>query len=159
MIGIAHSNLESERKSFINALIEYRKIKDHEIVVVFDGWKGGKEETTTIVENVKVIFSGIGERADDLIKRTIAKKKRKWIVISSDRDIINYAWSLECVPVNSEMFEEKMSEAIKYGMTEENYRNDEEDIYEDDTGYFRKKGNPRKPSQKEKLIKSALDKL
>ncbi len=151
--------MESQRNHFLNALIEYREKKEHDITVVFDGWKGGGKETSTVIGGIQVIYSGIGERADDVIKRIISSRRRRWIVVSSDRDIVNYSWSSDCVPVKSEIFERKMFETIRQEKGGSDLQQDENDIYEDEVSPFGKKGNPRKLSKKEKLVRNAISKL
>lgn len=135
-------------------LIEYKKIKGHDITVVFDGWKSGsgrEEQSTT--GSVKVIYSRLGEKADAVIKRIISREKQEWIVISSDREIMSHAWSCGSVPIPSSEFQSIIekhdtSKAGKYDLIEEGY----------DEG-FQRKGNPQKPSKKEKALIRARRKL
>jgi predicted RNA-binding protein with PIN domain len=138
----------------IDSLIEYRKRKGHNITVVFDGWKTGRaQENHSVIGEIKVIYSRLGERADSVIKRLISSGKRGWIVVTSDRDIASYAWASGSVPISSEDFlsaiEKKESvEGVSY----------DEDSNEE---YVKpgRKGNPKKPSKKEKAIKKTLSKL
>ena len=56
LMGIYHKDLESQRQRLVEKLIGYKKIKEHEITIVFDGWKSGsKEETHLTTGGVKVI--------------------------------------------------------------------------------------------------------
>lgn len=151
LIGIHHRDLEKQREILINSLIEYRKGKSHEITVVFDGWKTGEaRESRFVIGGIKVIYSRIGEKADSVIKRIISSERKEWIVVTSDREIAGHAWASGSVPVPAEDFlkatERKMSSF-----------SDEED--EEDYDEPRRKGNPRKPSKKEKALKRALSKL
>ncbi len=151
LIGIHHRDLEKQREILINSLIEYRKGKSHEITVVFDGWKTGEaRESRFVIGGIKVIYSRIGEKADSVIKRIISSERKEWIVVTSDREIAGHAWASGSVPVRAEDFlkatERKMSSF-----------SDEED--EEDYDEPRRKGNPRKPSKKEKALKRALSKL
>lgn len=151
LIGIQHRDLEKQREILINSLIEYRKRKSHDITVVFDGWKTGEaRESRFATGGIKVIYSRIGEKADSVIKRIISSERREWIVVTSDREIAGHAWASGSVPVPAEDFlkatERKMS-----------YLSDEED--EEDYDEPQRKGNPRKPSKKEKALKRALSKL
>jgi len=138
----------------IETLIEYRNKKGHNITVVFDGWKtGGAQENQSVIGGIKVIYSRLGEKADSVIKRIISSERAGWVVVTSDRDIAAYAWSSGSVPISSEDF----LNTIKKEHSEEDI------LYEEDEGdYFIKpgrKGNPRKPSKKEKAIKHTLSKL
>ena len=128
-------------------LIGYKKIKGHDITVVFDGWKSGsgrEEQLTT--GGVRVIYSRLGEKADAVIKRIISREKKEWIVITSDREIMSHAWLCGSVPVPSAEFQhilEKCDTSANgpYDLIEEDY----------DEGRQRK-GNPLKPSKKDKAL-------
>ncbi len=152
LIGVQHDDLGGERERLIRLLSEYKKIKGHDITVVFDGWKDGRgKETTFVTGGVKVIYSGLGEKADSVIRRTIAGRK-EWIVISSDREIASFAWAKDAVPVPSALFLSVLENI------EDSFSGAYEPIYEDE-GPLKKKGSPRKLSKKEKLLQRALKKL
>lgn len=113
LIGTAHNNLEKEREELIQALSQYAKIKGQEITVVFDGWKDGRgHETATISGGIRIIYSGLGERADRVIMRIINEERKAWIVITSDREIADYAYAREMSPVSSEDFEDRLVAAL-----------------------------------------------
>lgn len=154
MIGVYHNDLNRQREQFIQLLIEYKKIKGHDITVVLDGWKSGSgQEEQFTTGGVRVIYSRLGERADAVIKRIISREKQEWIVISSDREIMSHAWACGSVPVPSSEFQsilEKsdISAAGKYDLIEEDY----------DEGRQRK-GNPQRLSKKERLLMRTRKKL
>ena len=135
-------------------MIAYKKIKGHDITVVFDGWKsGGGREEHSVRGGIRIIYSRLGEKADAVIKRTISSEKKEWVVITSDRDIISHAWSCGAVPLSSADFEgilERNSAALpgEYDLLES------DDDTEDD-----RKGNPQRPSKKDKAIQRVLKKL
>ncbi|HQA04424.1 MAG TPA: NYN domain-containing protein, partial [Thermodesulfovibrio thiophilus] len=105
LIGILHRDLKKARQELIETLINYRKKKGHDITVVFDGYKTGPGmETVEYYGGVRVIYSGVSEKADDVIKRILKTEKLFWIVITSDRDIEKQAWKENCVPVSSSLF-------------------------------------------------------
>lgn len=136
----------------IDSLIEYRKKKNHDITVVFDGWKTGEgQESQSVTGGIKVIYSRIGEKADSVIKRIISSDRREWIVVTSDRDIANHAWASGSVAVSADDFLNALERKETSYFGEEEY--DEEYIE------TRRKGNPRKPSKKDKAILRALHKL
>jgi predicted RNA-binding protein with PIN domain len=104
-IGIQHKDLKAQREHFINVLGKYKTIKGNDITVVFDGWKSGSHREETLhTSGIKVIYSRLGESADHVIKRIIGTENKEWRVITSDRDIISYAWSIGSVPVSSAKF-------------------------------------------------------
>ena len=99
-----------------------------------------------------VIYSRLGEKADSVIERIITSEKKQWIVITSDRDIADYAWANESVAISSEEFTNILDKSGR--LTSDNLKPLEENEYE-----LHKKGSPRKLSRKEKAKKRALSKL
>jgi uncharacterized protein len=151
LIGIYHSNLEKQREMLINALIEYRKGKGHDITVVFDGWKTGEaRESQSTTGGIKVIYSRVGEKADFVIKRIISSERREWIVVTSDRDIAHHAWASGSIPVPSEDFLRAIERKESLFSGEEG---------EEEYSEPQRKGNPWKLSKKEKALKRAVSKL
>jgi predicted RNA-binding protein with PIN domain len=136
----------------VDSLIEYRKRAEHDITLVFDGWKTGEgKETQTVAGGVKIIYSKIGENADSVIKRIISSDRREWIVVTGDRDIAHCAWTVGSVPVSTEDFLEAVE---KKEVPDSVY-----DEYEQEYVAPSRKGNPRKQSRKEKAIMRVLKKL
>jgi len=72
--------------------------------------------------------------------------------VTSDRDIASHAWSSGSVPITSEDFLRAIEE--KQIKKEALYEEDEEE-----NGVIRRKGNPKRPSKKEKATKRVLSKL
>lgn len=145
------------REKLILRLSEYRKLKGHDITVVFDGWKsGGSREEALKTGGIAVIYSRLGENADYVIKRIIGRQKREWIVVSSDRDIAAFAWASGCIAVPSERF---MSAIDR---TSSNLEGEFELLDKDDyegRDERRGKGNSRMLSKKEKALARVLRKL
>ncbi len=156
LIGIAHKNLEKARNDIIEKLSEYTRLKRHDITIVFDGWKSGQgAETKMRIGNVNIIYSRLGEKADFVIKKILSDDIRPWIVISSDREISDFADKKDFVSIKSDEFEDKLDAF---------FNPDEEDVLKNDeidAGYrrHRRKGNPQKLSQKQKKKIDALKKL
>ena len=98
---------------------------------------------------IRVVYSRIGENADSVIKRIIKAEHREWIVVTSDRDIVRAVWSSGSIPISSEDFLSVLEP------TEQPYTDDEVTEYRT----YRRKGNPRTLSKKEKAIRRALRKL
>lgn len=145
-------------------LIKYREVKGHEIIVVFDGWKAGSGSENTVVKGgVKLIYSRLGENADSVIKRIISAEKREWIVVSSDRDIASHAWAAGSIPISSEDFRQSAGQSVgqSIGKTSAGGKgiSDLEDSGDDPESNIYVKGNPHRPSKKEKAVQKALSKL
>jgi predicted RNA-binding protein with PIN domain len=158
LIGTAHGNLEKARKDLIDQLQKYSLIKEHDITLVFDGWKSGhKDQTRTKAAHVTVIYSRLGEIADVVIRKMLTPDAKPWIVVSSDREIYDYAARKDFAAVTSDEFEDKLFTALH----SENIESipDMKDDDEDDPYPVRFKGNPRKLSRREKKKQQALKKL
>jgi len=169
VIGAVYCNLEKAREDLIDLMIQYELIKEHDITIVFDGYKAGKGlESKAVRGGIAVIYSKLDEKADEVIKRIITEDRKEWIVVSSDRDIANHAWAVNSIPVPSDAFIGIVSrkaagkgipgmagyEADIHGETAE-----WKDSGEHDEGAFAGKGNPYKLSKREKSVRRALSKL
>ncbi len=104
-----------------------------------------------MIGGVKIIYSRIGDTADSVIKGIISSKKHAWIVVTSDRDIADYAWTCGSIPVGAEDFLKIFNKEVLSESEQDKY----EDIYIEPL----RKGNPRRLSKKEKAILRALKKL
>src|SRR3990167_10170312 len=63
-------SFEETRNRFIENLYNYKKLKGHDITVVFDGWKSGyMTERREVTKGIKIVYSRRGEKADEVIKR------------------------------------------------------------------------------------------
>jgi predicted RNA-binding protein with PIN domain len=95
---------ETERKAFIAQLSKYGRIKDHEIIVVFDGGPSDwvyKER----ISGVLVVYSGPYQSADDYIKDYLAKRRTDdMLLVSNDRELIQRASQLSIESVNALYF-------------------------------------------------------
>jgi predicted RNA-binding protein with PIN domain len=147
--------MEKARDTLLDAVIEYRKVKNHDITVVFDGYKNGMAtQQLSFRDNVKVIFTRLGERADDVIKKTVTQERREWIVVTADRDIADHAWAAGSVAVAPERFMDIITRTHRINTDE--VREVEED---DEVERHERKGNPFRPSKKEKILRRILGKL
>ncbi len=150
-----HRDIEAERARFVEALSAYQKRTGHDVTVVFDGWRNGMSAapTRSVSGGLCVMYSARGQKADELIRQILGEDRRHWIVVSSDREVQSHAWAAGSVPVESEAFLRRL-EGPSAGR-----RPEEED--EEDEGHIeqRRKGNPRKPSKKQKAVERALRKL
>lgn len=138
LIGTAHGNLEHARNNIVADLEKYCKIRGHNITIVFDGWKdGGMDEAVSRSKYLTVIYSRLGENADSVIKRIIDCVRGSVIVVSSDREISDYALKHNMISLLSEEFERKMLSALG-----------DEDISEIDEEDFHFSGHRRAAKKK-----------
>jgi predicted RNA-binding protein with PIN domain len=156
LIGIAHNSLEKARNDIVEKLCQYSSLKEHDVTIVFDGWKTGQAtETKLRISNINIIYSRLGEKADFVIKKLISETTKSWIVVSSDREISSFANRKELVSLTSDEFERKLYSAL-YSVEEREIEDYDED---DDLMPVRQKGNPKKISKKQKKKIRALEKL
>ncbi len=144
--------LRWERDHLIDQLSAYQKVKPSRMTVVFDGWLGGwATEKKEIKRGIEVIYSRLGEKADEVIKRLVREKGSEAIVITSDREISKFAERMNAAVIPCEQFQEKL-EGSSRGV-EEDFKEEEEE------SGTKKKGLSRRPSKKEKRARAALKKL
>ena len=147
--------LENARNRLIEKLSRYKSQKNVSVAIVFDGWKGGMPtQNQEIIKGIKIIYSKLGEKADEVIKHIIANSSEEVIVVSSDREIRDFAEKHNTVSVSSSEFEKKIEEALFYQM--KGY--DEED-YEEREISTKKRGNPKKLSKAERKKRAKTKKL
>jgi predicted RNA-binding protein with PIN domain len=144
--------LQQERDRLIDRLSTYGNIKKSEITVVFDGWQGGwPTEKKERRKGVEIIFSRVGEKADEVIKRLVKERGSGLTVITSDREISKYAERMAAAVIPSDQFKERMENASL--RIEKAFENEEE------RRGLKKKGPSRRLSKKDKRKLSALKKL
>ena len=153
LIGTQHRNLQQKREDLIRQLTAYRTLKGHDITLVFDGWKSGsRHQVQTVAGGVRVIYSRLGDKADDVIRTMIEQERKEWIVVSSDREIMDHAWKNSSVPVPSGKFMHFLEQA-------DNDLACADEFPEEDDSAHQQKGSPRKRSKKEKALMRVLNKL
>jgi predicted RNA-binding protein with PIN domain len=106
--------LQKAREGLVGQLAQYKKIKGHSIIVVFDGWQGGtsaghRERS----QGIEIIFSKAGEKADDVLKRLAAEKRDGITIVTSDNDVAFFAEKKGAAVISTAEFEDKM-EMAKY---------------------------------------------
>lgn len=158
LIGIAHNDLEKARKDIIQKLCEYAKTKGHTITLVFDGWKNGQlKETVSKLGELTVVYSKLGEKADSVIKRMLSSSTKPLIVVSSDREISDFAGRKGFAAVTADEFESRLYSTGKQHNYE--YPSSYDKDNDLDEMPFNQKGNPRKLSKREKKRLAALSNL
>jgi predicted RNA-binding protein with PIN domain len=122
------------------------------MTVVFDGWQGGwNMERREKKRETEIIYSKLGEKADEVIKRLVKEKGSEAIVITSDQDISRFAERMNVAVIPSEQFMEKLE-------TSSNRFEESLEEEEEERG-INKKGLSRRLSKREKRARAALKKL
>ena len=152
-MGLSMRNIEEAREALIKRLIPYRKTKGAKLTVVFDGAGMGRlSRGREIKDGVEIIFSSAGETADSVLKEYAERFREGMTLVTSDRDIANFAQSKNTVVIASDEFLAVL-DTSEYqdmkGVTEE----DEEEERKD------KKGASRRLPKKERLKEKRLKKL
>jgi uncharacterized protein len=104
--------LQKAREGLIEQLAQYKKIKGHSIIVVFDGWQArtsaGLRERS---RGIEIIFSKAGEKADDVLKRLAAEKRDGITIVTSDNDVAFFAEKKGAAVISAAEFEDKIEMA------------------------------------------------
>lgn len=150
-------DIQVGRDALIDLLAAYKKIKAHKITVVFDGANAPDfSNRNDSAKGIKIKFSGPGETADTVIKKIASSKKEKALIVTSDRDIIDFVSSQGASTIGSTEFEKKMIMA-DYMMLKGLYDEDE-----DENGWMpttKKKGPKRRLTKKERQNRIKVNKL
>jgi len=152
LVSLNPIQLQRERERLVDQLSAYRSLRQMEITVVFDGWQGGwSTEKRERKKGIELVFSKLGEKADEVIKRLVREKGAGATVVTSDREISRYAEKMVVAVIPSDQFKEKMENTLMKG--QKDLQDQEERSGE------KKKGPSRMLSKKEKRMRSALKKL
>ncbi len=152
LIQLSSIELQWERDQLIHQLSAFRQVKPCEITVVFDGWQGGwNSERKEWKKGIELIFSKLGEKADEVIKRLVKEKGSGAIVITSDREVSRYAERMAAAVIPSDQFKEKMERSV--------LKIDRDFEEEEGVRASKTKGPSKRLSKKEKRRRSVLKKL
>ncbi|MGH7231064.1 MAG: NYN domain-containing protein [Nitrospiraceae bacterium] len=141
------ADLGSEaRENLLRDLMAYRQRKGHPITVVFDGWRQSLgTERHEHRAGVHVVYTKKGERADQVIQRLAMEYGHDCAVVSSDREVADFARAHEAFVLGAAEFESRLRAEGK-GAARSAAVPSRKGSDEDDRPHFRpeKKGNPRK---------------
>ena len=152
-------SLEEGRNALIRSLAGYRKLRGHRITVVFDGWMGGSpREERDQAGGVEIIYSRLGEKADEVIKRLIEKGSEESLVITSDREIAVFATRRGKTAIASAEFDALLAR-IASGSSAEDTRSATEGDDDDDRTGMKRKGPSRRLSKQKRAALARFKKL
>jgi len=98
--------LAAGREALLARLAAYRERHRHKITVVFDGWLGGDlKESRGRRQGMLIIYSRLGEKADEVIKRLLAADRERAVVVTSDREIQTWAQGVGAAWIAAGQFE------------------------------------------------------
>ena len=144
-------NLEPKRNWLVQKLASYRRAKGHDITVVFDGWRSGStNQVEEKRDDVGIVYSRVGERAESVIVRLARKKGSGCVVVTSDREVRNAVERFGVVALYASQFSAILNDRF------ESFNDGQP---EHDNPVTRKRGNPRRLSKKERKRREKLQKL
>ena len=144
------SQVDTLRQSLLEKLTRYKRQKGGRITVVFDAYKSlslGRQQEN--YKGIEVVYSRVGETADDVMIGWIRERRAGMVIVSSDREIIDAAKQQGIPFITPVRMEELMAEA-----TAESYNKvDEEEARQT------KKGNPRRLPKKLRKVVKTIEKI
>ena len=140
--------LEYKRNWLVQQLQRYQKLKQFNLIVVFDGWRTGPaKESSEKSAGVSIIYSRLGEKADQVIIRIAREKGSGAVVVSSDREIRSAVERGGAVAIYAAEFIRILKSIDVVGF---------EDDADDDYDVADKRGNPNRLGKAER---KRIDKL
>ncbi len=147
-------DIQRGREALLKRLDHYRRIRAHQITVVFDGSGAPSFSTSTdLFRGIEITFSKRGESADTVIKKMSDRLKEKALVVSSDREIMDHAVLQGAAAISSPEFDRILSHASE---------NNDMNEMENDTSWAlttKKKGPRRRLSKTERRSRLKIQKL
>lgn len=147
------SALEPKRNQLIQKLSAYSRERGYPVTVVFDGWRGGwARESEQKSGGVQIIFSRLGEKADEVIKRLAKEWGSGCVVVTSDRELRNRIEAHGAVSIHAGEFIARLANPDRETVLAE-------DPGESESKNRDKKGNPKRLSKIERKRRERLKKL
>jgi predicted RNA-binding protein with PIN domain len=152
-------SLEEGRRALVRSLADYRKLRGHRITVVFDGWEGGSPtEERDRANGVEIIYSRLGEKADEVIKRLLQTASEEIMVVTSDREIVTFAARRGKTAIASTQFDERLERSAA-GSFPADAAGTEEADEDDDRPGGKRKGPSRRLSKQQRAALARIRKL
>jgi len=104
----ASEDLQRNRDQLIDQLASYRQRKPCEITIVLTDGAGMGHRKKERKKGIDLIFSKLGETADEVIKRLVKERGCGAVVVTSDRDISRYAQRMSAAVIPSNQFGERI---------------------------------------------------
>ncbi len=134
---------EEARDDLLARLAAYRQQRGHALTIVFDAWQRGTgAEHREFRSGLEVIYSRRGERADQVIQRLAMDHGRDCAVVSSDREVSDFARSQGAFTIGSREFAARLHLPSQARRREPAVVKDNDDGPRPDPR--KKKGNPKK---------------
>lgn len=113
-IGSAGGEAVLARDGLVRDLAAYRQGKRHPVTVVFDGWQHGLgAEHREHRSGVEVVYSRRGQRADQVIQRMAEEYGADCAIVSSDREVADFARARGAFVIGALEFEGRLRDAAR----------------------------------------------
>ncbi|MGB7952268.1 MAG: NYN domain-containing protein [Candidatus Binatia bacterium] len=144
-------NLEGKRSGLVQQLASYQRRKGYRVTIVFDGWRsGGLDEVKEKSEEVSIVYSRLGEKADNVVIRLARQRGSGCVVVTSDNEVRNAVERFGAVALHAAEFSATLRD-VAFSI--------DADDPEDSERAGPKKGNPKRLSKKERKRREKLHKL
>ena len=155
--AMERASLEEGRDALLERLASYKRIKHHPITVVFDGTHAPNPlQRRSRHKGINIIFSRPGELADTVIKRLVTREGERAVVVTSDKEIADFATGHGAVTLGSVEFENKMEWATQVDPTPAHLGQENQAGW---TPTTKKKGPSRRPPKQKRKSRSRTRKL
>lgn len=154
---IESKNFEQGRLALIQKLAAYKKLKNHQITVVFDaGSTFNRSIEKETVGGIQILYTEGSQTADEVIIQMAQQLRDGVLIVSSDNEIIHAAKKAGCAVLQSDEFEKRLNEALLYDrhMTSQPLEEEKKPLHK---RWITQKKGPSKRLPKEK--RKALAKL
>ena len=149
------ARLAPAREALVDALAAYKRLKGHKITIVFDGSNAPLDtQNQDRQKGINITFSRKAELADEVIKRMAARDKHKALVVSSDREVVEFASQQGAATISSPTFEQKVAMAHLADVTD--------DAVMENEGWVpttKKKGPRKRLSKRQRRNRTKIRKL
>jgi predicted RNA-binding protein with PIN domain len=103
------------RDGLIVRLLSFQRVTRTRILLVFDGRPPGEEAIVAVNAKFTIHYPEPGESADDVIEAIVSCQtdKRRFFVVSSDREIRDFSRKAGVTPVTSDEFARELKAGLK----------------------------------------------
>ncbi len=144
-------DLEAERESLIDLLTDYRSCRRHMMELVFDGWRAaGSGSRSCQQRGVKIVFSPLGLKADQVLLRLAEKYGAGLTVVTDDSELRYKVQQHHAAIIGSLEFYDQVMAALMASEKGLDPADDELAEPRQVKKATKKKGNPRRLSRKER---------
>ncbi len=106
-------DLQTARAEFANLLRRFKKLRGHDITVVYDGRGGQWDKTQTYkTGGIREMFTSKEETADDRIIKIARKSPEGLVVVSGDREIADKCSKAGAAVLSPKEFESQLVKAL-----------------------------------------------